>query len=213
MLGELISFYADNGPLVWTLLRQHMVLAFIAVAIAAVLGFFGAILAARHERTGRVLLAVANVGQAIPSLAVLGFMIPLLGIGFLPAMCALVLRTLLPVFLNTYLGLRGVSPAVIESAIGAGMRPREVLWLVEVPLAAPVVLAGVRTAAVEGVALATFGAFIGAGGLGDLILQGIALVDHVRLLAGALPVAILAVLVEAALGLIEWLVRRQLGNP
>ncbi|MBM3525605.1 MAG: ABC transporter permease, partial [Alphaproteobacteria bacterium] len=166
------------------------------------------ILATRYERLGAYLLGFANVAQAVPSLAVLGFALPLLGIGFAPAFFALVLRGLLPVFLNTYLGIRGVEPAIVEAAMGAGFRRVEVLTLVELPLASPVILAGVRTAAVEGVALATFGAFIGAGGLGDLILQGIALVDTVRLLAGAIPVALLAILVELVLGGVERLVRR-----
>ena len=211
-MSELVTFYAENRALVLVLAGQHMNLALSAVAIAAVLGFVAAILAARSERLGQLLLAIANLGQAVPSLAVLGFMIPLLGIGFLPALFALVLRALLPIFLNTYLGLKGVSPAVIEAAIGTGLKPREVLWMIEVPLAAPIILAGLRTAAVEGVALATFGAFIGAGGLGDLILQGIALVDHTRLLAGAIPVAALAILVEVALSGAEWVARRRLGT-
>jgi osmoprotectant transport system permease protein len=211
-MSELVMFYAENRALVLVLAGQHMNLALSAVAIAAVLGFVAAILAARSERLGQLLLAIANLGQAVPSLAVLGFMIPLLGIGFLPALFALVLRALLPIFLNTYLGLKGVSPAVIEAAIGTGLKPREVLWMIEVPLAAPIILAGLRTAAVEGVALATFGAFIGAGGLGDLILQGIALVDHTRLLAGAIPVAALAILVEVALSGAEWVARRRAGT-
>lgn len=207
LVDELVEFFSDNRELVSELAVQHVTLAGTAVAAAAILGIAMGILATRVERVGVYLLAFANLAQAIPSLAVLGFALPLLGIGFAPAFFALVLRGLLPVFLNTYLGIRGVDPAIVEAATGAGFRRSEVLTLVELPLASPVILSGLRTAAVEGVALATFGAFIGAGGFGDLILQGIALVDTVRLLAGAIPVALLAIFVELLLGGVERVVR------
>ncbi len=208
LVSELVAFAEDNRKLVAELAVQHVTLAGTSVATAAVLGVAMGIAATRIERVGSMLLAAANLAQAIPSLAVLGFALPLLGIGFAPAFFALVLRGLLPVFLNTYLGIRGVEPAMVEAAIGSGFRRNEILLFVELPLASPVILAGLRTAAVEGVALATFGAFIGAGGLGDLILQGIALVDTTRLLAGAIPVALLALGVEISLGIVEYFVRR-----
>ena len=208
LVGDLVAFAEDNRALIAELAEQHVILAGTSVAAAAVIGITMGVVATRIERAGTLLLAAANLAQAIPSLAVLGFALPLLGIGFAPAFFALVLRGLLPIFLNTNLGIRGVEPSITEAAIGAGFRRGEVLLLVELPLASPVIIAGLRTASVEGVALATFGAFIGAGGLGDLILQGIALVDTTRLLAGAIPVALLAIVVELSLGGVEYLVRR-----
>lgn len=206
-MGEVLQFFADHRQLVLGLAWQHVVLTWSALAIAVALGVATGIVATRAERLGAVLLAGANVAQAVPSIAVLGLVIPLLGIGFVPAVFALVLRALLPVFLNTYLGIRGVDRAVVEAARGVGMRDHEALVMIELPLAAPVMIAGIRTAAVEGVAIATLAAFIGAGGLGDLILQGIALLDTPRLLAGAIPAALLAMAMELLFGILEALTR------
>lgn len=206
-MGEVLQFFADHRQLVLGLAWQHVVLTWSALAIAVALGVATGIVATRAERLGAVLLAGANVAQAVPSIAVLGLVIPLLGIGFVPAVFALVLRALLPVFLNTYLGIRGIDRAVVEAARGVGMRDHEALVMIELPLAAPVMIAGIRTAAVEGVAIATLAAFIGAGGLGDLILQGIALLDTPRLLAGAIPAALLAMAMELLFGILEALTR------
>jgi osmoprotectant transport system permease protein len=202
-VGAFLDFVADNRDTIAALTWQHVELTASAVLLATVMAFAAGIVATRLERLGAVLRTVANLGQTIPSIAVLGLVIPLLGIGFVPAIFALTLRALLPIFLNTYLGIRGVDPAIIESARGVGLRDREILWMVELPLAAPIIIAGIRTAAVESVAVATLAAFIGAGGLGDLILQGIALLDTPRLLAGAIPAALMAVAFELSLAWLE----------
>jgi osmoprotectant transport system permease protein len=123
-------------------------------------------------------------------------MVPILGIGFAPALVALTLRSFLPIYLNCYVGVRSVDPAVVDAARGSGLDEGNILLRVEVPLAAPVIAAGIRTAAVQNVAIATLAAFIGAGGLGNLIVQGLALMDTARLLAGAVPTALLAVGME-----------------
>ncbi|MHB1219082.1 MAG: ABC transporter permease [Alphaproteobacteria bacterium] len=202
-VAAFFDFIAANRRLVGELALQHAVLTLSAVGLATILGVAMGVVATRYVRIGHGLLVIANIAQAVPSIAVLGLMIPLLGIGFVPALFALYLRALLPIFLNTYLGIRHIEPATVEAARGIGMRPREVLGLVELPLAAPIIIAGVRTAAVEGVAIATLAAFIGAGGLGDLILQGIALLDTPRLLAGAVPAALMAVGLELLLARFE----------
>jgi osmoprotectant transport system permease protein len=149
---------------------------------------------------------VTNIVQTIPSLALFGFLIPLPfigGIGARTAIVALILYALLPIVRNTYAGISGVDRAVREAALGMGMTDRELLRLVELPLAAPVILAGVRVATVIGVGIATIAAAIGAGGLGVFIFSGVAMVNHVRILAGAVPAAALALLVDGALHLLE----------
>jgi osmoprotectant transport system permease protein len=204
-----LSFINENLDHVLELTRQHLVLMLTALALACLIGIPAGIVASRDPRVARVALAVANIGQAVPSIAVIGGVVPLLGIGFGPALVALTVRAILPIYLNTHLGLSGVDPAIREAALGNGLKPSETISLVEMPLASPVLMAGIRTAAVEGVGIATLAAFIGAGGLGDLILQGIAMMDPGRLLGGAIPVALLAVAAELVLGAAEMALRRR----
>jgi osmoprotectant transport system permease protein len=207
MLAELWRYAASHPAELRRLLGQHLELTLGSTGIAAGLAIPAGIAATRLPRLGAGLLTVANLGQTVPSIAVLGLVIPFLGIGFVPALFALVLRGLLPIFLNTYVGLRGVDPAIREAAEGVGMRRRDLLWYVELPLATPLVLAGVRTVAVQNVAVATLAAFIGAGGLGDLILRGLAMLDAGLLLAGAVPAAGLAIALELGFGRLEALLR------
>jgi osmoprotectant transport system permease protein len=151
-------------------------------------------------------LGFTNVVQTIPSLALFGFLIPipfLGGIGARTAIVALVVYSLLPILRNTHAGIVSVDPAVVEAATGLGMTPGERLRLVELPLAFPVVLAGIRIAVVVGIGLATIAAAIGAGGLGVLIFRGVATVDHRLILAGAIPAALLALGFDFALGRVE----------
>src|SRR5215203_108264 len=140
------------------------------------------------------------IGQTIPSLAILALTLPFLGIGFRPALFALTIRAILPIFLNTYIGIRGADRAIVDAARGMGTNNAQMLLMVELPLASPVIFAGIQTALVQNIGLATLAAFIGGGGLGDLILQGLAMVDTPILLAGAIPVALLAVIAEISMG-------------
>jgi osmoprotectant transport system permease protein len=173
----------------------------LAIAIAVPLG----ILSARRPRLGQVVLGAVGVLQTIPSLALLVFMIPLFGIGGPPAVAALFFYSLLPIVRNTYTGLRDIPPALTESARALGLPPRARLRLVELPLASPAVLAGIKTAAVINVGTATLGALIGAGGYGQPILTGIRLDDMGLILQGAVPAALLALAVQ---GLFEFVERR-----
>jgi osmoprotectant transport system permease protein len=136
----------------------------------------------------------------VPSLAILGLTLPFLGIGFRPALFALTIRAILPIFLNSYVGIRGTDPAIVDAARGMGSSNAQMLLMVELPLASPVIFAGIQTAVVQNIGLATLAAFIGGGGLGDLILQGLAMVDTPVLLAGAIPVALLAMFAEIGMG-------------
>jgi osmoprotectant transport system permease protein len=198
---------------VLALTGEHAVLVLVATAAACALGIPLGILLARRPAAARPVLLFANAVQTIPSLALFGFLIPLPllgGIGARPAIVALVVYALLPILRNTHAGLTTVDPAVREAADGLGMTPHQRLRWVELPLAAPVVLAGVRIAAVVGVGLATIAAAIGAGGLGVLIYRGIATVDSRLILAGAVPAALLALAVDGLLAAIERrLARRQ----
>jgi osmoprotectant transport system permease protein len=195
------------------LLGQHIGLVAISTAIAALIGLPLGVLVARRPAWRRPVLGLANVFQTIPSLALFGLLIPVFGIGAWTAITALVVYALLPIVRNTYAGIANVDPAVREAGRGMGMTDGELLRLVELPLAAGVILAGVRIATVVSVGIATIAAAIGAGGLGVYIFRGVATVDNTLILAGAIPAALLALLADALLGLAERrLVWRQRGS-
>ena len=180
------------------LLAQHAALVFASLAGAVLLGVPLGVLAARVRALGQPILIAAGLVQTIPALALLAFLIPVTGtIGVRPAMLALFLYALLPIVRNTHAGLHGVPAGLTDAARALGLRSREVLARIELPLALPAILAGVKTAAVINVGTATIAAFIGAGGFGERIAQGLALNDDVMLLAGALPAAALALLLHA----------------
>ncbi|MGH7787254.1 MAG: ABC transporter permease, partial [Candidatus Binatia bacterium] len=175
----------------------------VAVLGAVLVGLPLGIGVSRRPRLATLALSAAGVLQTIPSIALLAFMLPVFGIGVVPAIAALFLYGLLPILRNTVAGLRSVDPVLLEVGRGLGMRPRDLLWRVELPIAAPVILAGIRTAAVISVGTATLAALIGAGGLGDPIVTGLTTTDTNLVLCGALPAAVLAIAVDAALALVE----------
>ncbi len=185
---------------------EHLYLILISTGIATLLGASAGILLAARASPRRWALATVNVIQTVPSLALFGLLIPLPavgGIGPRTAVVALILYALLPILRNTITGLLGVDPAVRESAIAMGMTGAQRLWQVEIPLAAPVIFAGIRVAAVTTIGNATIAAAIGAGGLGVFIFRGVASVDATLILAGAIPAAVLALLADGVLGWIE----------
>jgi osmoprotectant transport system permease protein len=161
----------------------------------------------RARRVAEGVIRGVGVLQTVPSIALLAFMIPVLGIGVVPAVTALFLYSLFPMVRNTYTGVRDADPAAVASARALGMSEWQLLRWVRLPLAAPVIMAGVRTAAVIGVGTATLAAFIGAGGLGDPIVAGLALSDTRMILSGAIPAAVLALFVDTVLALTERAVR------
>ena len=181
----------------------HLGLTFSALLLAMTLGIALGILVSRRQRLARPVLGLAGILQTIPSIALLGFMIPLLGIGPLPAITALFLYALLPIIRNTYTGITGVHPSIIESARGMGMTNGQVMRKVQLPLAMPVILAGIRTATVITVGVATLAAYIAAGGLGEFIFGGIALNNTNMILAGAIPAALLAIGLDWLLSLLQ----------
>ncbi|SOY80926.1 putative ABC-type glycine betaine transport system, Substrate-binding inner membrane component [Cupriavidus taiwanensis] len=198
------------GPDTARLARRHVGLVAGAVGAATLVGVPLGMLAARRRRTGQVVLGAVSVLQTVPSLALLAMLIPLLGrIGVWPAMVALFLYALLPIVRNTATGLEQVPQGMRDAARALGLRGAQVLRYVELPLALPVLLAGVKTAAIISVGTATIAAFVGAGGFGERIATGLALNDTTLLLAGAIPAAVLALLVQAGFEALEWALRRQ----
>jgi osmoprotectant transport system permease protein len=203
------AYFWERRAEIAALTGQHVVLVLVSTALAVAIGLPLGIALTRRPKLAKPVLAAASVIQTVPSLALFGFLIPLPllgGIGARTAVTALVVYALLPILRNTYAGITSVDPATVEAATGLGMTRGERLRLVELPLSLPVVLAGVRIAAVVSVGLAAIAAAIGAGGLGVLIYRGIATVDNRLILAGALPAALLALAVDGALG---WLERRE----
>lgn len=203
---NLFAFYGRNAREALELLGQHLFLVGVSTTIAIAIGLPLGILLTRRPRWRGPVLGLANVFQTIPSLALFGFLIPLPllgGIGARTAIVALVVYALLPIVRNTYTGISGVDPAVREAGRGMGMTDRQLLTLVELPLAAGVILAGIRVATVVSVGIATIGAAIGAGGLGVYIFRGVAVVDNTLILAGALPAALIALALDAVFGALE----------
>jgi osmoprotectant transport system permease protein len=185
---------------------EHLWLVLAAMAIALAIGLPLGIALVRRSTLRRWVLGTANVIQTIPSLALFGFLIPvpfLGGIGATTAIVALMLYALLPILRNTYTGIAGVDPAVLEAARAMGMTPRQVLWQIELPLSMGVILAGVRVATVLCIGVATIAAAVGAGGLGVFIFRGVAMVNNSVILAGAIPAALLAIGADLLLGAVE----------
>ncbi|GGH71537.1 osmoprotectant transport system permease protein [Filimonas zeae] len=204
----------NDQPSLWVFIQQqsgkllqqtlvHIGLTVSALLIAVTAGVLLGIWISRRKNMAGIVLGIAGVLQTVPSIALLGFMIPLLGIGAKPAIVALFLYALLPIIRNTYTGITGIDPAIVEAARALGMTPKQILTKVQLPLAMPVILAGIRTAAVITVGVATLAAYIAAGGLGEFIFGGIALNNTNMILAGAIPAALLALLCDAVLHLLQ----------
>src|SRR4051794_17444345 len=189
---------------------EHVVIVVVAVLIAVAIGVPLGVWAARRARAGGAALRVVDAIQTIPSLALFGFLIPIPfigGIGMRTAIVALILYSLLPIVRNTVTGIRGVDPKVREAGIAMGFTPRQLLFEVELPLALPSIIAGIRIATVVGIGVATIAAAVGGGGLGTFIFRGVAMVDTRLILAGALPAAALAIAADLVFTAVERRVR------
>jgi osmoprotectant transport system permease protein len=200
------SFLAQYGSEIATLTMEHLWLTAMAMLLAAAIAIPAGIWLTRSPRWAKPVIAIANILQTIPSLAMFGFLLPLPWLGERAARIAIAALTayaLLPILRNTYAGIRGIDPAIIEVARALGLTGRQRLFKVELPLAASFIFAGLRTATVTCVGIATIAAAVGAGGLGELIFRGVASVDNRLVLAGAIPAALLALAADSALGLLE----------
>ena len=204
------GFFAQYGSEIATLSVEHLWLTGAAMLFATAIAVPAGVWLTRAPRWANPVIGAANVLQTIPSLAMFGFLLPLPWLGERAARIAIVALTayaLLPIVRNTYAGIRGIDPAVVEVARALGLTDSQRLFKVELPLAASFILAGLRTATVTCVGIATIAAAVGAGGLGELIFRGVASVDNRLVLAGAVPAALLALGADALLGLVEHWVR------
>ena len=201
-----LEYMATNRSQILSLLIEHIELTAISVGLAILIGVPLGILICSVRPLEKPVLGVSSVIQAIPSMALLGFAIPFLGIGTLPAVVTVILYSLLPIIKNTYTGISNIAPEITEAATGIGLTKSQILTRVQIPLALPVIMAGVRISAVTAVGLMTIAAFIGAGGLGFLVFSGIRTVNNNQILAGAIPACLLALAVDFLVGLVEKLV-------
>ena len=202
----MVTYFFENRAQIWSLLLEHIELTFFAVALAIIIGIPIGILISYIKKLNKPILGLASVFQAIPSMALLGFMIPFLGIGRVPAIVVVVLYSLLPIIKNTATGISGISDTMIESAKGIGLTNLQILFKIQIPQALPIIMAGVRISAVSAVGLMTMAAFIGGGGLGYLIFSGIRTVNNNQILAGAIPACLLALFVDYLFSIVERLV-------
>ncbi len=200
------SFFLDHRTEILDTTLDHLILVLIAIFFAIAIGVPLGMFIVHRPALRTLALGAVSILQTIPSLALFGFLIPIPfigGIGRRTAIVALILYALLPILRNTYVGLTGIDPAVLEAAEAMGMTSAQILWRVRFPLALAVILAGIRTATVITIGVATIAAAIGAGGLGIFIFRGVAMVSDAVILAGAIPAALLAIFADLVLGLLE----------
>ncbi len=200
------NFIAQNRSEIATLTLEHLWIVGISTLLAVIVGIPLGVLITRKRSLHKPVIAIANIIQTIPSLALFGFLLPAPWIGERAerlAILALTLYALLPLIRNTYVGITSVDRAIVDAALGMGLTDWQLLYKVELPLAASVILAGIRVALVISIGLATIAAAIGAGGLGELIFRGLAMVNNSVILAGAIPAALMALLADSILGWVE----------
>ncbi len=203
VLSEYISFMLERQDQIMELTAQHVYLTFIAVTFAILVAVPLGIFITRFDRAAGIVVGIANAVQALPSLALLGFLIPVLGIGSKPSIVMIFLYSLLPIIKNTYTGLVNVDRAILEAGRGMGMTNWQLMRMVQLPLALPVIMAGIRISAVTAVGLTTIAALIGAGGLGQLIYRGISMVNNKMIITGAVPAMALTLIVDYILNILE----------
>lgn len=197
------AFFAQHGSELLVKTWQQIYISAISLGLGIIVAVPLSIILMKFPRVAKVVIAIASMLQTIPALALLAIMIPFFGIGKLPAIIALFLYSLMPILRNTYVGLMGVSPDTIDSARGLGMTNIQLILKVDIPLAMPVIMAGIRLSAIYVIAWATLASYIGAGGLGDFIFNGLSLYQTDLIFGGTIPVIILALLTDYLLGKLE----------
>ncbi len=200
---DLLNYIIDNAPYILEKTLQHISLAGIAVLLACSIGVPIGFMIANNAKLAKKVMSVANVIQTIPSLALFALAMPLLGIGAKPAIFALFFYALLPIIKNTLLGIHSVDPSIIEAARGMGMSKTQIMFKVEVPLAISVIMGGIRISTVTSIGIATIASLIGAGGLGQIIYQGISMTNYEMIFTGAIASAMLALFADFILGIFE----------
>jgi osmoprotectant transport system permease protein len=203
MFQLVIDTFRMRGSDILEALQQHLFLSLVSIIIAALISIPAGIFIARRKKIAEVVIGIASVFQTIPSLALFGFLLPIFGIGSTTAIIALTVYALLPILRNTYTGILSVDQSAVEAGRGMGMTKNQILRMIELPLALPIIMAGLRTATVLTIGVATLAAFIGAGGLGDIIYRGLSTTRNELVLAGAIPAAILAIVIDLILKRVE----------
>ncbi|WP_026881511.1 ABC transporter permease [Clostridium akagii] len=199
MFNEVIKFIISNHTQYYKAVNIHIIISITAVLISIIIAIPAGILCSRSTKVLYPVLNFFNFLRIIPSLAILVLVLPILGTGFVPALVALVILGIPPMLTNTYLGFKNIDKSVIESALGMGMNSKEMLFKIQLPLAMPLIITGIRISAVEIIASATLASYIGAGGLGDFIFTGLGMNDYVMLFVGGASVALLSVASEIIL--------------
>jgi len=192
LFSRTITYIGRRKDIIWELLVEHIYLVLVSIAIAIVISIVIGVMISYKTGPAIVVLTVCQILMTIPSMAMLAFMVPIFGIGFTTGVVALILYSLLPIVRNTYTGIKEISPAIVESAIGMGMTEWRVLTKIKIPLARPVIMAGIRTATVMIVGIGAIAAYVGAGGLGELIFQGISRSNEPMIIVGAIGVSVIA---------------------
>ena len=200
---EFIGFFVARWETILQLTIEHLVIVLVAMVISIILGVTVGILICRSRVLARIVLNLTNVMMTIPSLALFSLLIPVLGIGKAPAIVGLVAYTQLPLVRNVYTGITGINPAVIEAAQGMGLTERKILFKIKLPLAFPAVMAGIRTATVMGIGIGAIAAYIGAGGLGVFIFQGISRTNDKMVLIGAVLISLISILTDRVLARVQ----------
>ncbi|WP_026576852.1 ABC transporter permease [Bacillus sp. UNC438CL73TsuS30] len=200
---EAFSVLINNWDTILELTIQHIYMSFSGVLLAIILGIPLAVLMSRNEKLAVIIQTIVNGIQTIPNIALLLVIMIFFGLGSTTAIFALVCYSLLPIISNTYIGLKGVDKHLIEAGLAMGMTKQQLYFKVKIPLAFPIIMAGIRIATVIAIGVATIATFVGAGGLGDWIYRGITTTDDAKILSGAIPAALLAILVDFILRLIE----------
>lgn len=198
-----INYLVQQKSKIISLLIEHIQLTAVAIIIAIIIGIPLGIIVSKNEKLRKYIIGIINIFQAIPSMALLGLLVPIVGIGSKPAIMMVVLYSLLPIVKNTTTGILGIDKNIIESATGIGLTSKQILYKIQLPLALPIIMAGIRISSVTAVGLMTLAAFIGAGGLGYLVFSGVQTVNNTMILAGAIPACILALLVDYIFSKVE----------
>lgn len=202
-LREIVFYILNNSDMLLTLTVQHIELSFVAVLIAFLIGVPSGILFTKFKTLSVIGLNTVSVLYTIPTLALFGLMIPIIGMGKRSALIALIIYSLIPIVQNAYTGIKNIDENVIEAAIGMGMGPFKMLIAIQLPLATPIILAGLRTAIVNSIGIATIASYIGAGGFGVLVFRGLSSVSPVLIVVGSVPVLLLAVVSDRLLRVVE----------
>ncbi|MEH7625910.1 glycine betaine/carnitine/choline/choline sulfate ABC transporter permease OpuCB [Bacillus subtilis] len=202
-MNQMMTFLQTNGGELLYKTGEHLYISLIAVVLGIIVAVPLGVALTRMKKGAGAVIGFVNIVQTLPSLAILAFFIPLLGVGKVPAIVALFFYSVLPILRNTYTGIKGVNKNLLESGKGIGMTGWEQIWLVEIPLAIPIIMAGIRTSTIYLIGWATLASFIGGGGLGDYIFIGLNLYQPEYIIGGAVPVTILAIIIDYVLAVTE----------